>query len=381
MISRLTLVLVWLGCAACSTINLEQDNPGNTPADTIGAKDTTADPGTGQDDVAVGEVPNCTDYCQLVLASCGTDEEYSPYPNASVCKAMCQTWAGFPAGKEGDQSGNSIGCRAYHAAVAADEPETHCEHAGPAGGNVCGEWCDNYCHLAMRNCTGNNAQYDSLNDCLAVCDVIPDEGIIGEKTGDSLQCRMSHLVAAGTEPPASAVASCADGGELSPACTQPQCSEWCSALEAGCTGKNAQFPSQGDCLTFCEEAAHFEPGLVSDTGGNTLGCRIYHATVASTEPQAHCPHAGPTGGNQCGGWCTNYCTLLLATCSGGNFPNVAASDCTEACDGFAHDGVVGDQSGDTVQCRLTFLVNAALAKPQSAKEHCPNAVPKSPVCQ
>ena len=50
----------------------------------------------------------------------------------------------------GDTTGNTIGCRLYHAGAAAADPVLHCPHAGPTGGNVCGSWCDNYCQLMAQ---------------------------------------------------------------------------------------------------------------------------------------------------------------------------------------------------------------------------------------
>ncbi len=66
--------------------------------------------------------------------------------------------------------------------------------------------------------------------------------------------------------------------------------------EAACTGANA-IPWTTDCLT---DAGTFNMnGGYYDAGGNTLQCRYYHASVAFSDPAAHCPHAAPDGGGVC----------------------------------------------------------------------------------
>ena len=43
-----------------------------------------------------------------------------------------------------------------------------------------------------------------------------------------------------------------------------------------------------------------EPYDAGDVAGNTFACRLYHLTVATTLPDAHCPHIQPTSAT-CGG--------------------------------------------------------------------------------
>jgi len=72
------------------------------------------------------------------------------------------------------------------------------------------------------------------------------------------------------------------------------CATYCTAVTAACTGADAQYADATDCMTQCT-AAGWTAGAASDTAGNTIGCRIYHATAASASATAattHCPHAG-----------------------------------------------------------------------------------------
>jgi hypothetical protein len=76
----------------------------------------------------------CEIYCGLAAENC-TDAFTIDFADAT-CMEACMMW---PAGEEGDTSGNSVACRAYHADdPAALDPATHCPHASPDGGGVCG---------------------------------------------------------------------------------------------------------------------------------------------------------------------------------------------------------------------------------------------------
>ena len=62
------------------------------------------------------------------------DAQYADIPTR---REACVGW---PAGKQGDMDGNTLGCRDYHRTVAArsaDNAITHCPHTSPSGGGVC----------------------------------------------------------------------------------------------------------------------------------------------------------------------------------------------------------------------------------------------------
>lgn len=75
----------------------------------------------------------------------------------------------------------------------------------------------------------------------------------------------------------------------------PNCATYC-ALAVGannkqCTGALAVYPDMAACTTGCAMITAL--GTTADTAGNTLGCRIYHLTVANmnaTNAMTHCPH-------------------------------------------------------------------------------------------
>ncbi len=156
-----------------------------------------------------GGGPTCAAYCAKIQMSCTAGDggaSHAQYASTTACTSYCMTNAAWPAGTTADTSGNTIGCRLYHAGAAAADPTLHCPHAGPSGGNVCGAWCDNYCQLMAKNCTGANAVYDAAT-CMTKCATIPTNGMPNATSGNSVQCRIYHLGVAGTDA-ASAMLHC-----------------------------------------------------------------------------------------------------------------------------------------------------------------------------
>ena len=327
--------------------------------------------------VCAEPAPTCADYCAVVSAACTGDD--AQYASEAACIAYCTTAASMPAGSSADTSGNTIGCRQYHATVAGmpGNAATHCPHAGPSGGDVCGSWCDTYCQLSLANCTGANAVYASDAECQTACAALSADGAAGDAGGDSVQCRIYHLGVAGSNKPDSANTHCPhtapDGGGV---CVDPAptCAEYCAAVTSACTGDNAQYATEAACLSYCGTWAMIPAGKTGDTSGDSIGCRLYHAGVAGMAGNAatHCPHAGPTGGGVCGTLCDNYCQLAMTNCTGGNALYGSDAACMTACSAYDADGAPGDADGDTVQCRIYHLGVAGSNLPDSAVTHCPH---------
>src|SRR5690349_15017466 len=114
----------------------------------------TVDSGTGSGSDAAGSgsdastvSPSCMTYCTDIQAHCmGANAQY---PTMEQCLGTC---AKFPVGNINDTSGNTLGCRQYHAGGPSQSmPEMHCFHAGPGGSGAdgvtsqCGSDCDGFC--------------------------------------------------------------------------------------------------------------------------------------------------------------------------------------------------------------------------------------------
>jgi hypothetical protein len=92
--------------------------------------------GTGGMGTPMPSSASCRTYCSDITTNC--QAALSQYKDEADCLAYCNG-ANWPAGNAADQSGNSIACRLYHSDAAKGDPAIHCAHAGPAGGDVCGQ--------------------------------------------------------------------------------------------------------------------------------------------------------------------------------------------------------------------------------------------------
>jgi hypothetical protein len=153
---------------------------------------------------AGGTTPTCAAYCTAVTANCTGTNQAVTYPTGSLlgtCMSYCTTNAAWTTGMSSDTSGDTLGCHEYHANAAATDPATHCKHAGPSGANTCGAWCEVYCDLAQKNCTGGNQLYASTTACMTACTGAGTgtfiQGTPNATAGNTVQCRIYHLGAAG----------------------------------------------------------------------------------------------------------------------------------------------------------------------------------------
>lgn len=153
----------------------------------------------------------------------------------------------------------------------------------------------------------------------------------------------------------------------------PDCDTYCTAIQAHCLTTNAQYPSVDQCKATCTA---FTVGKLTDSSGNTVGCREYHAgTPAMTDPVTHCPHAGPGGDlvtaaapGTCGDACTSLCTIHIKTCGSMDAPLTGITpgyknmaECITACAGFDKTMPYSPSAtGNTLACRLYHVTNAAL---------------------
>lgn len=202
-----------------------------TPAGTGGSGTSTSSSGaesggsadtgsssTGGDELATssstgdaGDAQVCTDYCELIGDHCQGDE--AQYNGDALCEATC---ANMPVGNAGDELGNTASCRTFHAVLAAEEPETHCAHAGPAGDGTCGANCESFCSVALTLCDGDLSVFAGAEDCIDTCEGFATEPAYSANVpdGDSFACRLRHLTLASLQPEI----HCSHIGTDSPVC-------------------------------------------------------------------------------------------------------------------------------------------------------------------
>jgi hypothetical protein len=143
--------------------------------------------------------PTCEAYCTTIQANCtAMNQQYSSKDNClNSCKAI-------PVGKSADTSGNTLGCRIYHAGAAKSAPDMHCPHAGPGGDGTCGATCDGYCQIAEMYCTDANKAkvYTDAADCQADCKAHKDDVRfnISIDSGNHVACLLYHVQEASSVP-------------------------------------------------------------------------------------------------------------------------------------------------------------------------------------
>jgi hypothetical protein len=131
------------------------------------------------------------------------------------------------------------------------------------------------------------------------------------------------------------------------------------------TKTNQQYNGRENCMDACKT---FPVGKAGDAAGNTLGCRLTHATLAGSDPKTHCPHAGPGGDGTCGTACDGYCQLVKMYCTGdaGIYSSDAA--CHARCSATTDDVRfnIAVQDGNHVAC----LLYHAQESPLDPADHC-----------
>jgi hypothetical protein len=184
-------------------------------------------------------VQSCDNYCTLINKNCtgATNGQFAAATAAADCAKACKT---YPAGTGADQSGDTLGCRIYHADKAAQVADVHCPHAGPFGGTakagnlVCGPgtdagvsaaYCEAFCNLAVAACPKNGATPGPWADvaaCKTDCDTYTVDAAkpLGaadyQDKSDTFNCRSYHLTAALSTP----APHCGHLGPTSPVCNQ-----------------------------------------------------------------------------------------------------------------------------------------------------------------
>jgi hypothetical protein len=152
---------------------------------------------------------------------------------------------------------------------------------GGAGGGALTP-CETYCADIAANCTGENAQYASKEICLASCAAFP-EGNPDDMIGNTVHCRIYHAGASAFDPET----HCTHAGPGGAAVCGTNCEGFCAIATKTCP---VQHPTMAACMTECTGLPDMEKYDASDVSGDTLACRLYHATVATIDPFTHCSH-------------------------------------------------------------------------------------------
>ncbi len=169
--------------------------------------------------------------------------------------------------------------------------------AAADGGTFPPGLCGEYCASVLKNCTEANELYTSPQICLDVCKLLP-AGTKDDTSGNTVGCRLHYseeIPVVGERE-----TNCPAAGPGGNGVCGTDCEGFCSIAMGACTGTNVQYSSAADCATGCATVP--DPGGYNDSvpnqTGNSVQCRLYHASAASFDPKFHCPHtninvAGP----------------------------------------------------------------------------------------
>jgi hypothetical protein len=144
----------------------------------------------GPADGSAGATPTCAEYCSRITTNCTA--ENAQFTDSAECMSYC-TAQGWDVGTDSaDQTGDTLGCRQYHAGAAGSTamPDVHCPHAGPTGGMVCGDVCAVYCDNVEANCA-DAALYPDRATCETACAAMTP-GTPADTMGDTAYCRVYH---------------------------------------------------------------------------------------------------------------------------------------------------------------------------------------------
>ncbi|MBL8720578.1 MAG: hypothetical protein JNL79_31625 [Myxococcales bacterium] len=165
-----------------------------SPTDTGGPTDT----GSGETATDGGTKVDCATYCDKVTANCtGANAQY---PSKAFCLNIC---ARFDVGTAADKTGDTLGCRLFHAGEAATDAATSCRRAGMTGGLTCGtDRCATFCKIAIAQCKPSSGlisgtPFTDEADCKTKCAAITFSSTAGEieQAKGTLNCMQYHLQA------------------------------------------------------------------------------------------------------------------------------------------------------------------------------------------
>jgi hypothetical protein len=133
----------------------------------------------------------------------------------------------------------------------------------------------------------------------------------------------------------------------------------------GCGDKTRVYESEAQCEAVCAKFPNAQNDSAND---NTLRCRRFQAYEALNNGATarSCEAAGPVPLEFGGSKCASFCQMLLSTCSGGPFNDMAG--CMTACDanpdsranrpiGISNARMEG-VSNNTLSCRVLGLMQA-----------------------
>jgi hypothetical protein len=239
--------------------------------------------------------------------------------------------------------------------------------------------CGEYCDTVMAACKGSNAVYTTYEVCMGVCKLLPDGSAIEPDGTNTVACRLAEARSASiSEPDVHCVGAGPGGGD---ACGS-NCESYCMLYEKACGSDWYTYGTLEECAKSCSalrDRGAFD--AVKDHDGDTLQCRLVHASSSTIEPDPHCGHAvlaPPTApcvdAKDATPDCNRYCDLVAQACQNDHaqYEDVDQKhrQCLKVCQTL-DIGKNSDTKENTIGCRVYHAYNSLL----NPAMHCSHAGP------
>jgi len=289
-----------------------------------------------------------------------------------------------------------LGLRALLAvglACAASALATGCEGLANIEDRELGQ-CGEFCDTVMRNCSGTNKVYETRQKCMAVCKLYDVGDPSESQETNTLACRLREARDAQHATEEEVSNHCRSAGPEGLEC-DGQCESYCQLYERSCG--EVQCGSNANCVAKCKALRNKDSfNLTKDHDGNTVQCRLVHVSNSTVGGKAtHCGHAKlstpteyckdlPADDDGTGGGAASadpdiitearpqdYCRVVTVACGEGDYAQYESQKQCEALAPYLTQGVLGDQTDDTLACRLYHSYNSLCDE----SSHCPHAGP------
>jgi len=236
--------------------------------------------------------------------------------------------------------------------------EDHVFKGADAGGPSA--QCQEYCDSVLKNCVGQYAVYTGKETCLGVCSQLPPGDRLEPGRDNSVACRKRQADQAVTEPQFFCPLAGPGGGGT----CGSNCEGLCTLLRASCPNNLQAVPNCEQACAPLRDVKRFD--VEADHEGDTVQCRLQHASTATINPMEHCPH---TQIHPAAPWCledqtkppdcAEYCRLNSAACPGEYAVYESMAQCMAVCAALPA-GTYGDRDQNTAGCRLWHCYNSIL---------------------
>jgi hypothetical protein len=245
--------------------------------------------------------------------------------------------------------------------------------------------CQRYCATLKEACPGDVAVYEDDEICANVCKIFK-AGTPSKPQGNTLACRAEQADIALSfnsdlsENRSNCEAAGPGGGEQ---CTiypsTPNCEGYCTVYMAACTNtKDWGFNTFEQCTSRCAAFPYSGTYTAAEGAkGDSLACRLHHATLATVDPDNNCESAGVRPAGDCLGSgdpsCDDYCRVNEVACTGIYTVYESRQQCKAVCETLRKGDRTLDTGGqDTVGCRAYHSYFALMGAPTP---HCSHSGP------